>query len=211
MVGLTLPALPQVSSGLGEALHGTPTPTATLAPYANLVYTEHWVPWGRLTIDGATIPNERLDVGRILARGAHILEYRAVPFPSLHCHLGVPASRGDTCPLDPDFQLPSGLHLAGGRAIDLGATPAHLPPDQYQALLTAAESVASRSGALTVVHTGERYVDTNHHVVVATRPLHAVFLLQLQPVGVYGGSPCAVLCATPTASLAAAGTAASDA
>ena len=72
---LILPAIPNLPSRAGELLNGTPTPTATLAPRANLIYLEHWVPWGRLTIDGAIIPNESLDVGRLLARGVHALGY----------------------------------------------------------------------------------------------------------------------------------------
>src|SRR5262249_17001898 len=73
--GLILVTVPNTPASLGELLHGTPTPTPTIAPGGNLVFYVHSAPWGQLTVDGklALIPASLSE--SFLDRGRHTLQY----------------------------------------------------------------------------------------------------------------------------------------
>src|SRR5260221_5443435 len=126
------------SAVVGAVLGPTPTATTALLDGNDRFAVEDPVPWGTLLIDGRpgpkvtpvqhatqTSPPQLITFG--LARGRHQLEYRADPFPVLHCALSVPAAPRDTCPIDPqviDLLVSDGSYT---RLLDLRGT-AHPPP-----------------------------------------------------------------------------------
>src|SRR5262249_47983966 len=134
LVALTAGALivraqPGGPAALGELLHGTPTPTATIPLGGDTVFYEHGAPWGRLTVDGRTSPFGAAPQMGFLVRGRHTVVYQADPFPSLRCIISTPESAADTCPLDTAFTDMNGRPLNGRRAMDLGSTLVRLPAD----------------------------------------------------------------------------------
>ncbi|MGZ3673717.1 MAG: hypothetical protein ACXVCO_05360 [Ktedonobacterales bacterium] len=155
--GVIVTVNPRVPAALGEMLHGTPTPTATIEPGGNIAYYENGVPWGKLTLDGRSMPIDGTLKSVFLGRGRHTLLYRADPFPSLHCTISTPAAASDTCPLDTTFtnRLP---HAIGNRAVDLGSTIERLPAAQRDALIALVRSQVEYTSPVTTVRPGEHYV-----------------------------------------------------
>ncbi len=106
-----------------------PIPSATISGADNTFYVVNSVPWGTLLANGhpipqlSTPPKDPLLMSPtttivVLLRGHYSLEYRAAPYPTLHCRVSVPAATGDTCPI-------FGSELAPG---DNGSLPSGIPP-----------------------------------------------------------------------------------
>ncbi len=193
---------------LGRALGvASPTPTATLAVGDTTVGLVDSVPWGALTVDGRTVDLRRLAEtlkgdGAILPplpRGTHRLAYTAAPFPPLRCQFSVPAARGDTCPLG---SIPSPYTVATTplRAVDLRATPEHLPAAAYDALLEAVRAlVAQQAIPDGQVEPGDHYRSHSGAVVVASEPLSVQIQVALSAPapGFVFGATCNPLCVEP--------------
>ncbi|HEY7022517.1 MAG TPA: hypothetical protein VH349_15475 [Ktedonobacterales bacterium] len=195
---------------LGLVTPPTPFPTDTPQPGNDAFLWEHTVPWGQLFIDGKPGPDVRGSAVRQsdglpegvpfhLARGHHIIEYRAAPFPTLKCVLTVPAARGDTCPLERtgDFYFLTPTAPAT-RLLDLQATVDRLPKAQADALVAAAQaeltSLAASlpAGALTP---GDHYLDSAGQLAQATTTLRIEPQFHLDSsVREFNGLPCAPLC-----------------
>lgn len=158
--GVIVTVNPGVPATLGEMLYGTPTPTATLAPGSNLVYYENGAPWGKLTLDGHSIPIDATPKSGAISRGRHTLTYRADPFPPLRCTISTPAAASDTCPLDAAFASRYGRPLFGDavRAVNLGSTLERLPAAQWDALIALVRSQVDYTSPVTIVRAGEYYV-----------------------------------------------------
>ncbi len=202
---VVLSGAPSGGSPPWQAFFPTPTPTATLAPGANIVYLVHSVPWGALTIDGTRVDSSPVPskggffVSLALARGRHTLVYSATPFPELRCRVSVPAVPDDTCPPeDANLAQSQGVFNGSVRVLDLQATLTHLPSEQYQALAQAVQAaLVFPSGA---VAPGDHYAQADGTVVVATGALHAALLISLNTDQgttsriTINGVPCDTLC-----------------
>jgi len=178
----------------------SPTPTATLAVGADAVGLTNSVPWGTLTVDGHTVDLHTLSEThngaaflRQLSRGSHMLVYTAAPFPTLRCQFSVPAAGGDTCPRS--------FAAVPWRAVDLQATPDHLPAAQYDALQQAVDSALAH---LVIpdgqVEPGDHYQSRSGAIVGASEPLLAhvqVALATPLPGTVSGNEFCTPLCVVP--------------
>ncbi len=169
------------------AVFASPTPTATppLPDSADTFYWKHSVPWGSLVVDGRVGPDlANMTVSPrlvppvpffTLARGRHVLEYDADPFPPLRCIVSVPAARSDTCPLaaispgDPLIKAPT-----NSRVLDFHATPDHLPSAESDALTQAIEKALGSSSASETVEAGERFATANGSTSVATEQMQAI-------------------------------------
>jgi len=162
-------SLPGIQRSLGALLRpATPTPTEPLSVGADRLYFANSVPWGVLQVDGRTTGVPTLDQGPLtLARGRHILDYRAEPFRRFRCTVSVPAADSDTCPLHRDILDSSDL-TANARVIDLGATVEALPDDQrFDLTRVVGSALASITGSATVAP-GDHYLGTGGAIAVAT-------------------------------------------
>ncbi len=155
ILGSTAPVRELVS---GVFIRPAPTPTPTLAPGADLFYVQGSPPWGQLSIDGhaiAQLPRMSLDPPLRLARGRHVLVWKADPFLSLRCTVSVPASYGtDTCRYNQTVQLDSGL-LAYIITFSISLTS--LPIDQRAPLIQAAQEALDAQQSTDIVQPGELY------------------------------------------------------
>lgn len=206
--GVIVTVNPRVPAVIGEMLHGTPTPTATIALGGNLVYYENGAPWGTLKVDGRSIPIDATPKSGALDRGKHTLIYRADPFPALRCTMSTPAAASDTCPLDSTFASRFGQPIYGARAVDLGSTIARLPVAQRDALIALVRSQVEYTSPVTAMRPGEHYAGANNGTITfetATQPLNATIQIRLQsantPANSGPGFPstpdCVVICMPP--------------
>lgn len=192
---LLVTTLPEAPDVLRTVLH-LPTPTATpgLALNADLIYFIHPVPWGDLRIDGASVASATVNLdtqpsGPLrLERGRHTLAYKAPPFSPVQCVVSVPALPADTC-VQGSFQ-DSGIDGSppAVRVIDLQAVPERLPPASYTQLLAALHQAIDLPARPAMVVAGERYLDADGTIQLATQPLVAALV---QQVGASTVPPCA--------------------
>lgn len=203
--GVILAVNPRVPAALGEMFNGTPTPTETIGLGGNLAYYENGVPWGRLTLDGRSIPIDATPKPGVLARGRHTLIYRADPFPSLRCTISTPAAASDTCPIDTAFASRYGRPTYGGRAVNLGSTIDRLPAAQRDALITLVRNEVEYISPVTTVRPGEHYGGITAgkgfgSSEIANQPLNATIQIHLADTTsgtTYGSDPtsdCAAIC-----------------
>ena len=199
---------PRVPVALGEILHGTPTPTATIGPGGNFAYYENGAPWGKLALDGRSIPIDVTPTLHLLDRGRHTLTYLADPFPPLHCAISTPAAASDTCPLDTTFANRFGRPTYGARVVDLGSTIERLPAAQREALIALVRSQVAYTSPVTTVRPGEHYLGNNGGSTtreMATQPLTATIQIRLQDANTHTNSgpgfptlpECVVVCLPP--------------
>lgn len=200
--GVVVMANPGVPAALGEMLHGTPTPTATIGPGGDTAYYENGAPWGKLTVDNRTIPVDNTLKPDFLARGRHTLTYRADPFPALRCTITTPAAPSDTCPIDATFASRDGRPMYGNRVVDLGSTLDRLPAAQRDALVALIRSQVEYTSPATTVRPGEHYAGDidggNITLETATQPLTATLQIRVQNTN--EGSPnsaCTSVCLPP--------------
>jgi hypothetical protein len=201
---IVLTSVPTSREALIAALNiPTPVPTATLAEGADLIIVEHDAPWGELTIDGkarpAPRPVQQHGIPYSLARGQHTVAFRAAPFPTLRCRISVPAAQSDTCPLDTSQQQNgNNPFLNTVRAIDLGAVPSQLSPDDRASLITAANRLLASQPSTTTLQPGEHYLTSDGTPTTAQQPLRAALVSTLATPGAgsvfVGNGQCAPLC-----------------
>ncbi len=198
--GVIVTVNPGVPGALGELLHGTPTPTATIGPGGDMAYYINSAPWGKLTIDNRSIPLDATIKPDFLARGRHTLAYRADPFPALHCTITTPAA-SDTCPL---AVFASGIGQpmsADTRVVDLGSTIDRLPAAQRDALIALVRSQVEYTSPVTTVRPGEHYAGIEGDGITletATQTLNATMQIRMQSSK--EGDPnfaCASVCSPP--------------
>ncbi|WIG60394.1 MAG: hypothetical protein OJF49_003142 [Ktedonobacterales bacterium] len=188
LVALVLLAstVPQARDTFRGLISGpTATPTATLGLGVPIVFFEHLVPWGTLTVNGKPVvaldlanPSYSSDgsgsFSQILARGKNTIAYDAPPWPPVRCVLLVPIVAGkDTCTLaqPTDQQLPR--MVGASRLVDLGATIDTLPPDALASLKSAAAHLFNQSSAPVTVQPGEQYLTADGTTATANQPLLA--------------------------------------
>jgi hypothetical protein len=208
------PGAPSALIGIvrGPTPSAPPIPTLALKGYDALA-VEDQVPWGTLLIDGhpgpSLAPAQPVTSRSLpalptfsLSRGSHQLEYRADPFPPLHCTLSVPAMPQDTCPIDPqviDYLVSTG---PGTRLLDLQSTINRLPAAQAAALTGAVQQTldAAAAAAQDPLAPGDHYLGADGQVAVARDVLAATptYILGRDTLGFATGSglPCASLCAS---------------
>ncbi|MGI9059048.1 MAG: hypothetical protein ACR2H5_10760 [Ktedonobacteraceae bacterium] len=198
-----------------------PTPTATLVPGVDLFYIDGAPSWGSAYLDGQRmkhLPNVGVDPPLRIARGQHVLEWKADPFQEQRCIVSVPANFGvDTCHYD------NSVSLGGGRSAWLLSFPASLQivPDKPRlALLQAVQAALDAQRSTETVQPGEVYDSTSQRgvFITARQPLRATIHFQLdasplspnsRPCTVDGqnngqecvvwGQDCHVFCADPMA------------
>lgn len=178
----------------------SPTPAATFIPGANVIYFSDGAPWGTLTVDGKRLPQADLSgYGTAVTRGAHHLVYQARYFPTLRCVFSAPQAQSDTCRLDTSDGanqfLVSKAPLA--RMIDLGSTDATLQPDQRAAIFQVATSQLQEQSQTATIAPGERYLDDQGRVVVASAPLQFHVSLSLSDSATNAGAGCVQICSEP--------------
>lgn len=202
IIGTIATVNPGMPAALGELLHGTPPPTATIGLGGDIAYYENGAPWGKLTVDGRTVPIDAAPKPDFLDRGKHTLIYRADPFPALRCTISTPAAALDTCPLDATFARRFGQPLyKDTRAVDLGSTIARLPIAQQDALIALVRGKAEYTSPATAVLPGEHYgsIDKGHITLeTAMQPLNATLQIRLQNSN--SGDPyfdCVSVCVRP--------------
>jgi hypothetical protein len=135
-----------------------------------------------------------------LARGRHLLEYRAYPFRTLACRVSVPASHDDTCPLahavDYSYLTPD---APATRLLDLQATVDRLPTVDLDALLATTQMyLTSLSSALPhgTLAVGDHYLDRAGQITQARSALRIQAQFRLDTSGEqYDGVNCVTLCA----------------
>lgn len=174
LIGLFARATSDPGSALTMLLRiPTPTPVETFVPGANVVFFNHGVPWGTLTVDGKPIPTSDMMGGSIaVSRGTHHLVYQARYFPSLRCDFSAPSAPSDTCPLGPiqtDSQMLATYPLA--RTLELGSTSDHLRDDQRIAIIQTIDALLAKETRTAAIAPGDRYVDGQGRIVTASEPL----------------------------------------
>jgi len=155
ILGSTAPVRELVS---GVFIRPAPTPVPTLAPGADLFYVEGNPPWGQLSIDGhalAHLPRISHDPPLRLARGRHVLVWKADPFLSSRCTVSVPPSYiTDTCGYHQAVQLDSGL---SAYIITFSVSLTSIPTDQRAALIQATRAALDAQQSTAIVQPGELY------------------------------------------------------
>jgi hypothetical protein len=193
-----------------------PIPSATISGADNTFYVVNSVPWGTLLANGhpipqlSTPPKDPLLMSPtttivVLPRGHYSLEYRAVPYPTLHCRVSVPAATGDTCPIfgsilapGDNGSRPSGIPQA--RVLDLRAAPQYLPTGLFGALEDATRQVLdSSTPPRTTLQPGERFMDAQGQTRVATEQLTvtARFTLFTDAGNPQNATNCTIICGGP--------------
>jgi hypothetical protein len=156
ILGSTAPVRELVS---GVFIRPAPTPTPTLAPGVDLFYVQGNPPWGQLSIDGkavAHVPRIGLDPPLRLARGRHVLVWKADPFLSLRCTVSVPGSYAtDTCRYNQSVHMYSGLFVY---IITFSVSLASLAAGQRTALVQAAQAALDVQQSTDIVQPGELHV-----------------------------------------------------
>ena len=203
-----------------------PTPAATLVPGIDLFYIDGAPSWGSAYLDGQRmkhLPKVGVDLPLRIARGQHVLEWKADPFQEQLCIVSVPANFSvDTCHYN------NSVSLGGGRSAWLLTFPASLqilPNKPRLALLQAVQAALDAQSSMETVQPGELYNSTAQQGVFTTarQPLRATLHFQLDtsplslnsgPCTVNGqnngqecvvwGQDCHVFCADPTANTTAA-------
>src|SRR5260370_2225827 len=144
---------------VGSILPGpTATPSAASGSETGLFYFQASPSWGQLSIDGhvvAQLPDVGTGPPLRLARGRHVLEWRAEPFLAQHCVVTVPTDyNADRCHRQSSMQVGNGLFAS---IITLSESLKMLPDTQRAMLVQAvlAELGAARYGE--VVKAGEPY------------------------------------------------------
>ncbi len=156
--GVIVTVNPGVPRALGQMLQGPPTPTATIEPGDGIAYYENGAPWGKLTVDGRTIPIEVTPKPDILTPGRHTLIYRADPFPALRCTITTPAAASDTCPLDAALAKKLGETMVSDiHVVTLASTLDRLPAAQRDALVARVRSAVEYTSPVTTVRPGEHF------------------------------------------------------
>ena len=163
-----------------------PTPIPTLPPGADRFYMDVSVPWTRVFVDGHLVhpPRIGVDAPLKLARGQHLIEWRADPFLPQSCTVSVPRqspaahSIGDTCLFASEKVVHRSSELPV-QLILLHESLGTLPNDQQMALIEAAQVGLDAQHLSETVRPGELYATGQHGTVTATRPLQATLHLEL--------------------------------
>jgi hypothetical protein len=184
-------AVTPAASNTFAAWVGLPTPPrpTPAPPGVGVFLLANTAPWGELEIDAHAAA--RLGIALqwpyggnqiptfSLAPGTHELVYRAEPFAPLRCHVSVPASPTDTCPL---LHLDSNSPLfppAKSRILDARALPALLPAAAFTALANAVEQRLEAWSGAAQMASGDHYLAADGHVEVATYSAQATVRYQI--------------------------------
>jgi hypothetical protein len=144
---------------VGSILPGpTATPSAASASEAGLFYFQASPSWGQLSIDGHVVAH-LAGVGSgpplRLARGRHVLEWRAEPFLAQHCVVTVPTDyNADSCHRQSSMQVGNGLFAS---IITFSESLKMLPDTQRAMLIQAVLAELGAAQYSEVVKTGEPY------------------------------------------------------
>ncbi|MGH2515552.1 MAG: hypothetical protein ACRDHP_07840 [Ktedonobacterales bacterium] len=154
---------------------------AATAPGSETIYFEHAVPWGKLSVDGQATPSptDSATDAITLAPGRHTLLYDAPPFALLQCHLQVPITTQDNCPLEfapPALSAQSQIYV---RIIDLGGTPDRLPASQVAALSRVLDAALRPLDSETILPAGSAYLGINGQPATTKKLLLATLTFRL--------------------------------
>lgn len=194
---VVLGGFPATRNGATRLLAGRySTPTATVVPSSNAFYLLPNPPGTTVLLDGhalARLPLPGDPHPLLLTPGAHTFAWRNTrfPFQPLSCHIAVPRTGHDTCPLIEPYQVPT---LAGG--VPLAApiiadrfTLAALPDAQVATLTTAIQAALASMTATANIQPGDHYLNaTGGGVAVANQPLTAIF--HVRPITDLSSMPC---------------------
>jgi hypothetical protein len=207
VLGLATPSLPSIATSLQEVLSPF-TQRADIALEGSLFFTGG-VPWGAIAIDGRQLDGAAAAAGiswRSLASGPHVVTYAASPFPPLRCQVSVPPTAEDSCRMTGVWWNQTAP--AGSRAVDLRATPEQLSAEDYAALVARIEAALPTATAR--LASGERYLNAEKDVVIATEPLRAQFHYvvntstdsagDISTAGASDGEGCVSVCVAPSGS-----------
>ncbi len=197
-----------------------PSPTATLVPGVDLFYITGSPSWGRAYLDGQRmnhLPNVGVDPPLRIARGQHVLVWKADPFQEQRCIVSVPSNYSvDTCHYNNSVTLPGG---GSAWLLSFSTSLQILPDRQRLALLQVVQAALDAQRSTETVQPGEVYSSAAQRVfTIARQPLRATLHFQLDasplspnsgPCTVNGqnngqqcvvwGQDCRVFCADPTA------------
>jgi len=193
---------------VGSILPGpTATPSAASGSETGLFYFQASPSWGQLSIDGhvvAQLPDVGTGPPLRLARGRHVLEWRAEPFLAQHCVVTVPTNYNvDSCHRQSSMQVGNGLFAS---IITFSESLKMLPDTQRAMLLQAVLAELGAARYSEVVKTGEPYalasaIAGSEHkpcrltsqlvlcYAIAAQPLKATLSFQLN-TGTSQNEPC---------------------
>lgn len=160
----------------------TPVPTTPLAPGSDLFYINGAPTWGRVYLDGhliAHLPRVAVDAPLRIARGQHVMLWRADPFQEQRCIVTVPPDYSvDTCHYNDSVHLP-----VGGSAwlLSFPASLLILPDSSRLALLQTVQKALDAHNSTEIVRTGELYNTSSPRgtFITAQQPLRATLHYQL--------------------------------
>jgi len=160
----------------------TPVPTAPLTPGSDLFYINGAPTWGRAYLDGhliAHLPRVAVDAPLRIARGQHVMQWRADPFQEQRCIVSVPPDYSvDTCHYNDSVNLPSGVTAW---LLSFTASLLILPDQSRQSLLQAVQTALDTQRSTEIVRTGELYNASSQRgtFITAQQPLRATLHFQL--------------------------------
>ena len=163
----------------------TPVPTAPIALGSDLFYIDGAPAWGRAYLDGhliAHLPRVAIDAPLRIARGQHVMQWRADPFQEQRCLVSVPPDySNDTCHYNDSVSLP-----AGGTAwlLSFPASLLILTDQSRQVLLQAVQTALDTQSSTEIVRTGELYNAPSQQggPTQAGPPLNGTFIPAQQPL-----------------------------
>lgn len=174
-----LASLPELRNpAVGWVTRFIPTPTATLPPGADRFYLSADVPWTTITLDGQPIqpPRIGIDAPLQLARGHHMLTWRADPFTPQQCSLDVPPTTASSCTITEQIRQGKSGPLAS--VVALGESLTTL--SAYQAHLLSQTIQAALYHFSAIIQPGEAYVNDLGTDTSVTQPLLAMLDMQIE-------------------------------
>jgi hypothetical protein len=180
----------QVRELVGSRLPGpTATPSAASGPETGLFYFQTSPSWGHLSLDGrvvAHLPGIGIDPPLRLARGRHVLEWRAEPFLAQRCVVTVPTNfDADSCHHQSSMQVGNGLIVS---IITFSESLKMLPVTQRAMLIQAVLAELGAARYSEVVKTGEPYAlasaiaGSEHNPCRLTSQLVLCYAIAAQPL-----------------------------
>ncbi|MGH2493355.1 MAG: hypothetical protein ACRDIV_01490 [Ktedonobacteraceae bacterium] len=174
---------------------GSATPVPTITPGSDRFFFAETPSWGTLSIDGrmlAVVPTQASGLSPLqLSPGVHLVVWHADPFPSQRCAIYIPTRyTGDSCFANNATPIYHGSNSSQLSAylITFSASLADLSPDQFNALIQAAQVALDTLQGTEIVQVGEYFmhtqmVDAHEKTALdtATSVLHATLSFQLNP------------------------------
>ncbi|HJT56506.1 MAG TPA: hypothetical protein VJ761_08425 [Ktedonobacteraceae bacterium] len=159
-----------------------PTSVPASVPNTNLFYIQGSPSWGRASLDGhvlTRLPVVGVDQPLRLARGLHVVQWRAAPFQPQSCLIAIPPMTvSNNCVEADAIQLKSGLFAS---VIMFSESLDSLDANQREALTKTAQLAVNGLKSIETVRPGEQYIDRRPELLSATasQQMHATLNFQL--------------------------------